>query len=146
MGSRLKKSKLTLIDDRFDVLNNREEDLYGVRMNRKNIISRMFRQNSFFFINNGGEHWMQNRTMLAVFKNYKMKDASGKETNLYDAYETYTDSEGIPGLRIKAGYTKADGSKFTENDEFQVKNRVKGINQRLHGIYNREDMNALQRQ
>jgi hypothetical protein len=41
--------------------------------------------------------------------------------------------------------TKTDGSAVTERDLYLVEMKSKRINQKLHGIYNREDMSALQR-
>jgi len=71
-------------------------------------------------MSNAGEHWMQTRIGLALASNYKMKDSSGKVVSLWDALEVVnTDSSNKSlgaSLRVKEGYTKEDGSVFTNED------------------------------
>lgn len=149
LGNRVKTDKLSLWNEYFDVMQEYEQEIKNLEFDRKNWFSKMFGMNSFFFINNAGEHWMQTRTSLAAANAIKLKDKNGKEISLFDAYETVPIiKDGVEvgaKLRLMDGVTKLDGSKFTEEDEFNFQQRVKSINQGMHGIYNKADRSALQR-
>ena len=96
-----------------------------------------------------GEHWMQLRTSLALAQSYKLKDSKGNLVSLWDAMETIPINSEHPEygnkLIIKDGYTKEDGSKFTREDITKFTLKSKAINQRMHGIYNQADKNAVQK-
>lgn len=148
IGHRQLTSKLGLFSEKFDVLQKFKEDTRDIDWDNKSIFRKLFNTNSLFFINNVGEHWMQNRTALAVASNYKLK-LNGKTINLWDAYEVQftdkSDKRAGAKLVLKHGVTKENGEEFTENDVFEITRKIAGINHRLHGIYNKEDMNAFQR-
>ena len=110
-------------------------------------------------MNNVGEHWMQNRTAIALALHYKMLDNNGNETNLWDALEVkyfqgltnegrmqYGDKDVGLGatLHIKEGYKKPDGTEFTEDDRYRFERKCAGMNHRMHGIYNKQEQNAFQ--
>ena len=65
IGDRVKTSKLALWDELFNVMQEYEQDVREVNFDRKTWFSRMFGTSTLFFMNNAGEHWMQNRTSLA---------------------------------------------------------------------------------
>ena len=100
-------------------------------------------------MNNAGEHWMQNRTSLALADAYKMKAPNGKIVSLWDAMEVVpidkNNKKAGAKLQLKQGYTKADGSAFTQDDIIKFSRRSAAINQRMHGIYNKADRSAVQR-
>lgn len=149
IGNRIKTDKLSLWNEHFDVMQEYEQEIKNTEFDRKTWFSKMFGANSLFFLSNSGEHWMQTRTSLAAANAVKLKDKNGKEISLFDAYEEEAIiKEGVKvGARLKLmdGVTKLDGSKFTEEDEFNFQQRVKAINQGMHGIYNKADRSALQR-
>ena len=149
IGSRVKTSKLALWDETFNVMQEYEQDVREVNFDRKNWFSRMFSTSTLFFMNNSGEHWMQNRTSLALADAYKMKAPNGKIVSLWDAMEVvYIDPNNKKlgaRLQLKDGYTKEDGSAFTQNDIIKFSRKTAAINQRMHGIYNKADRNAVQR-
>lgn len=149
IGSRVKTNKLALWDELFNVMQEYEQNVREVNFNRKNWFSRMFSTSTLFFMNNAGEHWMQNRTSLALADAYKMKAPDGKIVNLWDAMEVvYIDENNKKAgakLQLKEGYTKADGSEFTQDDIIKFSRRCAAINQRMHGIYNKADRSAVQR-
>lgn len=138
------KSKLGLFNEKFNVMQEYEKDIRDVEMNKKNWFLRKFNLQSLYFLQSSGENYMQTRTALSLASNYKLK-LNDKEINLWDAYVTVVDEKGISRLILKNGVTKLDGSKFTSKDELAFQNKSKAINQRLHGIYNQEDKNAIQR-
>lgn len=149
IGNRVKTSKLALWDELFNVMQEYEQDVREVNFDRKTWFSRMFGTNTLFFMNNAGEHWMQNRTSLALADTYKMKAPNGKIVSLWDAMEVVpidkNNKNAGAKLQLKQGYTKADGSAFTQDDIIKFSRRSAAINQRMHGIYNKADRSAVQR-
>ena len=149
IGSRVKTSKLALWDELFNVMQEYEQDVKEVNFDRKSWFSRMFNTSTLFFMNNAGEHWMQNRTSLALADAYKMKAPDGKIVSLWDAMEVVpidkNNKKAGAKLQLKQGYTKADGSAFTQDDIIKFSRKSAAINQRMHGIYNKADRSAIQR-
>ena len=149
IGSRVKTSKLALWDELFNVMQEYEQDVREVNFDRKSWFSRMFNTSTLFFMNNAGEHWMQNRTSLALADAYKMKAPDGKIVSLWDAMEVVpidkNNKKAGAKLQLKQGYTKADGSAFTQDDIIKFSRKSAAINQRMHGIYNKADRSAVQR-
>lgn len=149
VGNRVKTSKLALWDELFNVMQEYEQDVREVNFDRKTWFSRMFGTSTLFFMNNAGEHWMQNRTSLALADAYKMKAPNGKIVSLWDAMEVVPIDKNNKKLgaklQLKQGYKKADGSDFTQDDIIKFSRRSAAINQRMHGIYNKADRSALQR-
>lgn len=149
LENRVKTNKLALWDELFNVMQEYEKDVKEVNFDRKTWFSRMFGTSALFFMNNAGEHWMQNRTSLALADAYKMKAPNGKITNLWDAMEVvYIDPNNKKlgaKLQVKKGYTKTDGSEFTNDDIRKFSRKAAAINQRMHGIYNKADRSAVQR-
>lgn len=149
IGNRVKTSKLALWDELFNVMQEYEQDVREVNFDRKTWFSRMFGTSTLFFMNNAGEHWMQNRTSLALADAYKMKAPNGKIVSLWDAMEVVPIDKNNKKLgaklQLKQGYKKADGSDFTQDDIIKFSRRSAAINQRMHGIYNKADRSAIQR-
>ena len=147
-GNSVKTNKLSLFDELFNVMQEYEGQIKNTNFDRKKWYSRMFEMDTLFFMNNCGEHWLQNRTALGLAYSYKMKDDKGNETNLWDALTVeYLDKqhpEYGAKLVIKEGYTKPDGSEFGDDDIYEFTRKAAAINQRMHGIYNKEDMSAIQ--
>lgn len=149
IGNRVKTSKLALWDELFNVLQEYEADVREVNFDRKTWFSRMFGTSALFLMNNAGEHWMQNRTSLALADAYKMKAPDGKIVSLWDAMEVIPIDKNNKKLgaklQLKQGYTKEDGSAFTKDDIIAFSRKSAAINQRMHGIYNKADRSAVQR-
>lgn len=149
IGNRVKTSKLALWDELFNVMQEYEQDVREVNFDRKTWFSRMFGTSALFIMNNAGEHWMQNRTSLALADAYKMRSPNGKIVSLWDAMEVVpidkTNKKLGAKLQLKEGYTKEDGSAFTRDDIIAFSRKSAAINQRMHGIYNKADRSAVQR-
>nr|DAG94161.1 MAG TPA: hypothetical protein [Crassvirales sp.] len=149
LGDRVKTNKLALWDELFNVMQEYEQDVREVNFDRKTWFSRMFGTSALFFMNNAGEHWMQTRTSLALANAYKMKAPNGKLVSLWDAFEVVpldrSNKKLGAKLQLKQGYTKADGSAFTQEDIIKFSRKSAAINQRMHGIYNKADRSAVQR-
>jgi hypothetical protein len=76
-----------------------------------------------------------------------MKSPSGEIVSLWDAMEVvYKDPNNKKlgaELKVKRGYTKEDGTEFTREDIIAFSRKNAAINQRMHGIYNKADRNAV---
>lgn len=139
-------NKLSLWLDKFDVHQDNGRD-YKTTKYKKSRASRVFNSSLLYAGLTMGEDYLASTTALAVARNFKMKDAKGKESNLWDAYEVkYTDPANKTGayLALKAGYKKADGSELTFDDEKKFAKAVAGLNFELQGIYNLDDRSAVQ--
>lgn len=149
IGNRVKTSKLALWCELFNVVQEYEKDIREINFDRKTWFSRMFGMSTLFFMSNAGEHWMQTRTSLALADAYKMKAPNGKIVNLWDAMEVVPIDKNNKRLgarlQVKSGYTKEDGSEFTKEDIIAFSRKSAAINQRMHGIYNKADRNAMQK-
>lgn len=148
IGSNMVTSKLGLITETFDVFQDwdseaKSNDFY------KSTTERIFGKGSVYFLQSAGEHYMQSKTLLSYMSAYKVKDATGKEISLYDAYEVskeIVDGKVVDAkLKLKDGVTKLDGSAFTEEDVMEITHKVAKINQGMHGIYNNADKSAIQK-
>lgn len=148
IGKRAKDDKLSLWNEKFNVMQESNMELSRIDFDKKSRLIRLFGLKALFFIDGAGEHWMHTRTSLAVANAYKMKAPNGEIVSLFDAMEVVPVNPKNPSLgsrlELKKGYTKEDGSKFTEEDIGKFTRKVAAINQRMHGIYNKADMNALQ--
>lgn len=149
IGNRVKTSKLALWSEYFNVMQEYETDVRETNFDRKTWFSRMANTKALFLTNNAGEHWMQHRTSLALASTYKMKSPEGKIVSLWDAMEVVPIDKSNPKLgarlQVKEGYTKEDGTEFTREDAIKFSRKSAAINQRMHGIYNKLDRNAIQR-
>lgn len=148
IGKRVKTSKLALWQEYFNTLQDFETDVRHVEW-FKNRFTKTFGLSAIYVLNNAGEHWMQNRTALALANRYKMKSPDGKIVNLWDAMEVvYIDPNNKAlgaKLKVKEGYTKEDGTEFTKDDAIKFGRKAAKINQRMHGIYNEIDKSAVQK-
>ena len=98
-----------------------------------------FIKDAAYAMNHAGEHSMQNQVLLAMLFKKKVM-LNGKEIPLYNAF-IIKDGH----LELAKGVTSLDGSKFTEKNLSLIKDEVVGVNQYLHGIYNKMDAGTIQR-
>lgn len=149
LGDRVKTSKLALWYEKFNVRQDYEGEIRNTEYDKKTWASRLANESALFVLQNCGEHWIQGRTSLALANTIKMKSPDGKIVSLWDAMEVvYTDPNNKKlgaNLQVKEGYTKEDGTEFTNDDIKRFTRKTAAINQRLHGIYNKLDKNALQK-
>lgn len=147
MGNDIKTSKLSLFLEKFDVLHDYENEVKQLSFG-KGRFKKAMSTNSLYFMLRMGSHWGETRTAIAQAMHMKLHDASGNTYTLWDALEKkYIDSshpEYGATLEIKEGLLKEDGTPLTKDDLEKFKNRCLALNQRLYGIYNQADKNALQ--
>ena len=148
IGNRIQTSKMALFAEKFNVLQDYKQHVRGVDWNRKTWFSKFFKEDTLWFTTSAGDHYTQMRTGLALAMRLKLQDKDGKPISLYDALEVKYLDEAHPeygaNLVIKEGVTDQDG-KAVDNKYFtSVTKKIRGINNKLYGIYNQEDKNAMQ--
>ena len=148
IGDRIQTSKMALFAEKFNVLQDYKQHVRGVDWDRKTWFSRFFKEDTLWFTTSAGDHYTQMRTGLALAMRLKLQDKNGKPISLYDALEVQyldkTHPEYGANLVINEGVTDQDG-KAIGNDYFNsVTKKIRGINNKLYGIYNQEDKNAMQ--
>lgn len=148
LSSTKKSGKLDLLMDKFDA---KQDFLRSVSQdsNFKGLTTRILGGANIYFMSTMGEHYLHSRTMLAMLDAHKVKDASGKEMSLFDAFEvkdTKVKGKTVSSkLVIKEGVTNTDGSKITEEEVSRLKLRIGKVNQSMHGAFNSEDKGAINR-
>lgn len=149
LGQRIQTNKLALFDEMFDVRQNFRTKNNHRSFNNRNLLLRIFGPNLQYLGQDAGDHWLYNRTAIAVAMKYKLKDSSGKKISLWDALVTVPLDPAHPEygkkLVLKDGVTKEDGSAFTSRDISDLSGRMRYINQHMFGIYNEEDAVAARR-
>lgn len=140
LGSRFKQSKLALFDELINFKGNFKNDLRKSQKN--NILQRIFGENIFFFGQDAGDHWLYNRTAIAMCKNKKVNVPGKGEVSLWDALEIVEDEKGFKKMRVIPGTKDENGKAFNMN---QFSRQILNVNQTLFGVYNEEDSNAANR-
>lgn len=148
IGNRIQTSKMALFAEKFNVLQDYKQHVKGVDWDRKTWLSRFFKEDTLWFTTSAGDHYTQMRTGLALAMRLKLQDKDGKPISLYDALEVQYLDEAHPeygaNLVIKKGVTDQDGKAVSNDYLTSVTRKIRGINNKLYGIYNQEDKNALQ--
>jgi hypothetical protein len=139
IGQRIKKSKLKLFDDLFNVRQNYNGK--HIKFKNRTILSQIFGPHLQFLGQDAGDTWLYNRTALAVVLEVNVKK-NGQTMNLWDALETVDIDPQHPeyGKRLSwEGITNEDGSEFGFHNIHELSRKIGQINRHLFGIYNEED-------
>lgn len=99
------------------------------------IANKLFRRNHLFFLQNGGEHYVQTHLMVAMMQHQKIQLNDGRTMTLYDAKK----AEHLGQLNM------AKDTKWTADDDAAFKNNLKFVNTTMHGNFNKLDKAYLQR-
>lgn len=149
VGQRVKTSKLQLFDEMFDVRQNFTSKIRNKRFTNRNLLTRVFGPGIQYIGQDAGDHWLYNRSAIAIAMKEKLKDSNGKEISLWDALTVTPINKDNPELGmklvLKEGVTKLDGSDFTDSDISRISGRMRYINQHTFGVYNDEDMIGARR-
>lgn len=139
-------NRLSLWLDYFDVHQDNGRK-FSSNKHGDSRVGRFFNTHLLFAGLTIGEDYLSSVTALSVARDYKMKDKSGKEINLWDAFEVayinHANKEGAY-LKLKDGVTKSDGSKFTMDDVQKITKQIASLNFEMQGIYNLDDRSAVQ--
>lgn len=142
LGSRMKQSKLALFDELINFKGDFRERVGKVQ--KKNVLQRIFGENIAFMGQDGGDHWLYNRTAIAMAKRQQVVVPGKGQMSLWDALKI-VDSEKGEGLKkmiLPKGTTDVNGKVFNIS---KWGRQVLHVNQSLFGIYNEEDSNAANR-
>lgn len=155
-GNRIKDSKLHLFIEQFDVMQEFDNDINNVDWIKDTWFKRIINSEFMSVIQNAGEHYLNTRVALALAHSIKLINSKGEEKNLWEAFDVeYLQEDGTYGktnkklgarLKLNDKYTTKDGSEFTfDNDSIhKISRKMAGINQGIHGIYNKQDANIIQ--
>lgn len=140
IGSIVKRSKLALFDELFNVRMN-----FGDKVKhnqKKNLFQKVFGAHVAFLGQDAGDHWLYNRSAIAMAKRQQVL-LNGNRMSLWDALEVrdrFKDSD-IKELNYR-DIKDLDGNPF---DIAAFSRMIANVNQTSFGIYNEEDSNAANR-
>ena len=143
VGSRSPTNKLALFMEMFDIKQDYTAQLKDSQ--KKNILERLFGANIGFIGQQMGDHWLYNRTAIAILLRQKVNVPGRGVVSLWDALQVenkFEDNNQIKILRLPEGTTNEDGSNL---DIIKIKEIIHKVNQHLFGIYNETDSNAANR-
>lgn len=138
IGKTLSNNKLRLFEETLDIFQDYSQRLYELETERSRF-GKLINTSTLFFITKSGEYQVQNRTALAIANNTKVT-IDGKESTVWDALEVKDYR-----LEIKPNTLKLDGTPFTQEDLIDMSLRIRGLNNKLHGIYSSIDQSAIQK-
>ena len=148
IGNRIQISKMALFAEKFNVLQDYKQSVRDVDWNRKTWLSRLFKENTLWFTTSAGDHYTQMRTALALAHSWKVSDSEGNIVPLFEALkvEYLDDSHPEYGAKLvlPEEYLDSNGNPITEEYFIKFTKVVRGINDKLYGIYNQEDKSAMQ--
>lgn len=148
LGNRIQTSKMVLFAEKFNVLQDYKQHVKGIDWDRKTWLSRFAKEDTLWFTTSAGDHYTQMRTAIALAMRLKLKDSNNKPISLFDALEVQYLDKNHPeygaNLVFKEGVTDQDGNPVGNKYINNVSKKIRGINNKLYGIYNQEDKNAMQ--
>ena len=137
-------NKLALFDQLFDI----KQEFAGNIKNRMNtIFEKLFGKSVAFLGQTCGDHWLYNRTAIAMCLRKKVRTSDGNITTLWDALHVENAFEGdnrIKELVIDAVDAET-GEKIGREYIRKYSAKINEVNHRLFGVYNTDDMVAAQR-
>lgn len=152
-GDDVKQDKVSLFIRQMNALNEskkKERDYFTEK-------SKLTKLNPFgenlFMPYKCGEHYMQSMAFLAMANSTKLVDSNGNPISLYNAYEVVPIEEGNPKagmtLAMKKGVMTVDAEtgelrEWSVVDESKFMDKVREVNNRMHGIYNNQDKTMFQ--
>lgn len=148
LGNRIKVSKMALFAEKFNVLQDYKQSVKGINWDRKSWFTRALKEDTLFFTTSAGDHYTQMRTALALANRYQLIDSNNNPISLFDALEVKYIDESHPEygaeLIFKEGVKDPDGKPLDSDFITRFTKKVRGVNNKLYGIYNQDDKNAMQ--
>lgn len=143
LGSRHQQGKLALFDKLINYKGDFKKDSASSKVS--NWLQRLFGANIQFLGQGAGDHWLYNRTAIAMALRQKVIVPGKGEMSLWEALEEIQDT--YYGKEMK-NIDLPEGTTDVEGRPFNIKRwgeKVLKVNQGLFGVYNEEDMVAAQR-
>lgn len=126
-----------MIFEEFNVLG---DDISETMFSTRTRAGKFARNTSIYFIQHAGEHWLQNRFLIAMLLEKHAYDKNGTDIgNMLDQYEV---KNGRLSIKDNVDLVK---SKWTDKDRIAFKIKIKGILSRMHGEYGELGRVAIQR-
>lgn len=144
LGSKNPTSKLALFDQLFDV---KQEFSDKVKSQMNTLFEKTFGKSVAFLGQTCGDHWLYNRTAIAMCLRKKVKTKNGETISLWKALHTenvFENDDRIKELVIDAVDAET-GEKIDREYIRKLSEKINEINHRLFGVYNTDDMVAAQR-
>lgn len=138
------KSKLALFDQLFDI---KQEFGSSTKRQMNTIFEKLFGKSVAFLGQTCGDHWLYNRTAIAMCLRKKVKLQDGTITTLWEALTVQNAFKGedrIKKLTINAVDAET-GQPIDREYIRKFSEKINEINHRLFGVYNTDDMVAAQR-
>ena len=139
-------NKLALFDQLFDIKQDFRDKAGRSRQN--SLLKRIFGETIAYLGQTCGDHWLYNRTAIAMAKRQKVI-VDGKTISLWDALQIenkFKDNDKIKVLKLPKGAKDADTGKLIDKDWIgQFSEKIKYVNHHLFGVYNTDDMVAAER-
>lgn len=139
LGARNATDFISLWKEKMETMQDFSREMKELNMDRTNLVQKLSSSNSLYVTSSSGEHYMQLRSSFALAYETKLKDSSGKDITLIDAFDVVNNK-----MILKKGLTTPDGKPFTEINLRAWKRKQNAINNSLHGIYNDQDLLAIQ--
>lgn len=123
------KSKLGILAEVYDAIQGEFTDMYGRKITGS-YARKLLTTDAGYFLMKGSEQQIQYTAMIALLKGTKV-NYKGDKISLWDAYD------GNGKLR--------PGVEWSEQDRFNLMQKLHKMNKEMHGVYNRFDSPSLQR-
>lgn len=121
----------------FNVL---DDDVSDTTFSTNTRAGKFLKNTSIYFVQSCGEHWLQNRFLIAMLLEKKAYDKEGNLLGtMWDQYEL---REGRLKLKTSVDLKR---SEWTEKDQLAFKRKVRGVLSRMHGEYSDLGRVAIQR-
>lgn len=137
-------NKLALFDQLFDI---KQEFAGNVKGRMNTMFEKLFGKSVAFLGQTCGDHWLYNRTAIAMCIRKKVRLRDGTITSLWDALHVenaFKDDDRVKELVIDAVDAET-GEKIDREYIRKYSAKINEINHRLFGVYNTDDMVAAQR-
>lgn len=114
----IKDSKLSLLSQDFNMMQEWDTKIRELRQYEKNPLARFDINSALYILNHIGEHYMQHITFLAMLNHEKIVDGNGKYVSVLDAYERVPLSKDSSSMKLALKrYQTATGTSQTYKTE-----------------------------
>jgi hypothetical protein len=134
------KSLLGQLVDLYDPMQGEYKDSAGRNIS-KTAFKKLFNTDTWFFMQQQGEHAIQVRTMIAMLLDTKVTTNKGEVITLFDAY-TLDKTTGEIKLKEGVNIQAPSENGLISRD---IQSTLHGLNKRMHGIYNSQDKIQIER-